>query len=133
MYFLDLTILARQLLPPSWRNIKTTIGTITTEKDSGQMNYLKTLLLPFKILLNDFHAFRKQVVKNINLTAQTLVIENHIKEITGISYGIFIQDGNQVNHFTVNVPLSVQAKEKDILQFLRNIVPAGRNYELLFY
>ncbi len=54
MYFLDLNILARQLLPPSWRVIKETVGAITTEMDSGQMNYLKTILKPFKLLLQDF-------------------------------------------------------------------------------
>ncbi len=133
MYFLDLNILAKQLLPPNWRVIKETDGISAAEKDSGEFNYLKSVLIPFKLLLDDFHAFRKQVVKNINLTSQTIIIEDHIKKITGISYGIFIQDGNQINYFKVNVPLLGQSKEKEIIQFLRKIVPAGRKYELLFY
>ncbi len=68
MYFLDLNILALQLLPPSWRSSKEAVGSNTTQKDSGQMNYLKAVLAPFKLLLQDFHVFRKEAKSKVNLS-----------------------------------------------------------------
>ncbi len=133
MYFLDLNILALQLLPPSWRVIKQTVGSTTLERDSGQMNYLKALLKPVKLLLQDFNAFRKAAKSKVNLSAQTMAIEHHIEQLTGIRYGIFLLDDPAPNHFSVNVPVAGQTKEKEITQFLQKIVPAGRKYQLIFY
>ncbi len=133
MYFFDLNILALQLLPPSWRVIKETVGTITTERNSGQMNYLKAVLKPFKLLLQDFHTFREQAKSKVNLSAQVVVIEHHIEQLTGIRYGIFVSDEAALNHFSVNVPVAGQTKEKEIIQFLQKVVPAGRKHQLIFY
>ncbi len=133
MYFLDIEILIKQLLPPSWRMIKETVGTVTIERDSGQMNYLKATLKPFKLLLQDFHAFRKQAKSKVNLSAQVVVIEHHIEQLTGIRYGIFVSNEAAPNHFSVNVPIAGQTKEKEIIQFLQKVVPAGRKHQLIFY
>lgn len=133
MYFLDLKVLALQLLPPCWRTSKQTVGSTTTEKHSGQVNYLKAVLAPFKLLLQDFNAFIKGAKSKVNLSAQVVVIEYHIEQLTGIRYGIFVSDGAVPNHFSVNLPIAAQTKEKQITQFLQKTVPAGRNYQLIYY
>ena len=133
MYFLDLNILALQLLPPCWRTSKQTAGNTTTEKHSGQLNYLKAVLAPFALLLEDFNAFRKGAKSKVNLSAQTMVIEHHIEQLTEMSYDIFVTDGTVPNHFSVNLPIVAQTKEKQIIQFLQKTVPAGRNYQIIYY
>ena len=133
MYFLDLNILAKQLLPPSWRVIRETVGAVTTEKDSGQMSFLKVALKPFKVLLLDFNTFRQEAKSKVNLSAQTMVIEHHIEQLTSIRYGVFVSDEDAPNRFSVNVPTNGQTKEQEIRQFLRKVVPAGRSYQLIFY
>ena len=133
MYFLDLDILIKQLLPPWWRIIRKQTPTGIIETDSGETYFLKSVVAPFKLILQDFYQFQNLTKQNINLSGQTMVIEHHIEQLTGIRYGIFILDEPQVNHFSVNVPVSGQSKEKQINQFLQKIVPIGRRYQLKFY
>ncbi len=66
-------------------------------------------------------------------SAQTIVIERHIEQLTGIRYGIFVSDEAAPNLFSINVPVAGQTKEKEITQFLQKIVPAGRKHQLIFY
>ena len=100
--------------------------------DSGKVVFLKAILKPFKLLLNDVNEFRIKTKRDINLSPQTIVIENHIRNLTGLIYGISISDG-VVNNFVINIPISGQTEETKITAFLNKIVPVGRNYSLNFY
>lgn len=119
MYFLDTVIFAKQMIPPNWRDYR--------------LSFLIVLLTPFKSILNDFENFRTEAKSRVNLTAQTIVIEHHIKEITGLNYGVFINQTTIVNQFKVNVPIGSISFKNEIELFLKKIIPAGRNYELIFY
>lgn len=126
MYFLDINILIKQILPPNWRRNQ-------LNDNSGKVEFLNSISEPFKQLLNDFQIFRKDAKSRINLTAQPVVIENHIRTITGLSYGVFVSDTGQTNYFSVNVPISAQGFENDIKQFLGRVTPIGRKHTLNFY
>ncbi len=133
MYFLDLNILAKQLLPPNWRINRTQISTAIIKRDSGYFNYLQAILKPFEAILNDFKAFGKEIKTNVNLSAQTIVVENHIEELTGIRIGISVSDGSESSSFSINIPIAGQSHQREIIQFLQKIVPMGRKCELIFY
>ncbi len=60
IYFLDIDILVKQLLPPNWRVIKEMMGMTVIEKNSGAFNYLKTVLMPFKLLLKTLTPLEKK-------------------------------------------------------------------------
>lgn len=126
MYFLDIKVLIKQILPPNWRRNQ-------LNENSGKVEFLNSISEPFKQLLNDFQIFRKDAKSRINLTAQPVVIENHIRTITGLSYGVFVSDTGQTNYFSVNVPISAQGFENDIKQFLARVTPIGRKHTLNFY
>jgi len=133
MYFLNLDILIKQLLPPNWRYVRTSNNNNVFVYDSGKTKFLKALLKPFKLLLNDFHFFRTNIKTKINLTAETIIVENHLKIITGISYGISLPDGILSGQFSVLIPAIVSNKEPEIKSFLEQIVPAGCKYQIIFY
>ena len=119
MFFLDTTILAKQLLPPNWRD--------------ARFLFIITLLAPFKRVMNDFTVFRKQTRLESNLSAQTIVVEYKIKQLTGLNYGVFISQTNTVNEFRVNIPVSAIGQKAKISFFLKKTIPAGRKYDLIFY
>ena len=119
MYFLNVNILASQLLPPHWRD--------------ARLMYMKAILKPFAVIIQDFTSFRTASKSAINLTPQTMIIEHHLKKITGISYGIFIADTSLPNHFKIHIPSGEQNHLNEITVFLKKIIPAGRKYELIFY
>ncbi len=125
MYFLDLYRVILQIFPPNWRFKED--GT-----DSPKVDFLHVILTPFKHLLNDFEIFRNESELNINLTAQVMVVENHIRNITGESYGVYVAD-TAINQFSVNVPATSTNKENEIRQFLNKVIPLGRNYTINFY
>lgn len=119
MYYLDTIIFAKQMLPPNWRDARLTFTIV--------------LLGPFKSILIDFANFRNRTKLNVNLSAQTIVVEHHIKQITGLTYGIFITQTTVVNEFKVNVPAAAVEHKNSIMIFLKKTIPAGKKYELIFY
>ncbi len=133
MYFVDINILIKQILPPSWRYVKVPDGDGGFEdKETGKFFFIKAILKPFDSLLSEFKDFRKSTKSKINLTPQVMVMEHHIKNITSLDYGVYISDV-AIGHFKVNVPDTAIAHENEILIFLNNITPIGRRYELNFY
>lgn len=130
MFFLDFHILILQILPPSWRFYYSDGNPPVI---SGKVLFLRAVLAPFKHLLNELNLFRSQSKTKINLTAQTIVIVNHVRSITGLLYGVYIVDLQQANQFELNLPISAQNKEYEIRQFLNKVLPAGRLYTLNFY
>jgi hypothetical protein len=119
MYYLDTIIFAKQMLPPNWRDARLTFAIV--------------LLAPFKSILLDFAGFRSRAKLNVNLTAQTIVIEHYIKQMTHLNYGVYISQTTVVNEFKVNVPITGILYKNEIQIFLKKIIPAGRKYELIFY
>ncbi len=129
MFYLNLDILIKQLLPPNWRS--SVVGGFVV--DSGKVNYLKSILTPFKLLLNDIKEFRLSTQTKINLTAEVIVVENHLKNLSGVQLGVYLSDSVQSNIFVVNIPVAGQPNENEIKSFLSKIIPAGRKYTLNFY
>ena len=129
MYTISIDSLIKQIMPPNWRHKKN----ISTLAESGQYKFLKTVCKPFKSILNDFKLFRKETELKINLSPETIVIENHLMEITGVRTGIFLIEVAADNNFSVNIPLAGQPKENEVKQFLNRIVPIGRKFTLIFY
>ncbi len=129
MYFLNLDILVKQLFPPNWRTSMVGGSLI----DSGKVNYLKSILAPFKLLLNDIIDFYQTTQTKINLTAEVIVVENHLKTLSGVQLGVYLSDSAQPNIFFVNIPVIGQINENKIKSFLNKVVPAGRIYTLNFY
>lgn len=119
MYFLDINILAKQLLPPTWRTSK-------------KLQFFTTVLIPFNHILSDFKIFRKETKSRVNLSSQVIIIEEHVKNITGIKSGVDIIDGEQKNEFILKLPAAGMLYEKKIRLFLKKKVPTGITYELIF-
>ena len=129
MYLINLDILIKQYIPPNWR-WKTNTSVLT---ESGQFRFLQTIFKPFKTTLTDFKVFRKQSTTKINLTPETMIVENHLAVITGVGYGISITDDTALNNFIVNVPNSALSFENEIKQFMNRITPLGRKFTINFY
>jgi hypothetical protein len=129
MYFLNIVTYIKQILPPNWR-ISMQLGILT---DSGKFKILKVLLTPFNLLINDFNAYRYNALSEINLSAQTYVIEHYLMKITNINYGIYLSDTTSPNVFKVNIPISVISHRYEISSFLNKIIPAGRKYTINYY
>ena len=117
MYFLNTDILILQLLPPNWRTVK------------GKVSFLKVVLSPVKKTLKDFKTFRKAQQKEINLTAQVMVIEHYIERLLDAHYGVSVSETG-AGQFSLNLPKAAGARENEIRQFLGRILPLGRRYEL---
>ena len=107
------------MLPPNWRGAK--------------LSFAIALLAPLFNLLEDFQQFRTSAELRVNLSAQTIVIEHHIRAITGLNYGVYITQTSIVNQFKVNVPIGSINYRHEIALFLNKIIPAGKDYEILFY
>lgn len=119
MSMLDVNLLAKQLLPPNWRVFK--------------WSYVLALLAPLKSINSEFEQFKSDTLMRVNLTAQTIVVEHHIRNITGLTYGVFINQTLIINQFVVNVPIGSIGHQNEIKIFLNKVIPAGRNYTLIFY
>lgn len=132
MFFLDFHILLLQIMPPHWRFKRFNNGSFIQLNPTGKFLFLKSVTEPFKYILNQIQSFRFESRTKINLTGQTIVVENHIREITGEIYGVYIADG-QVNQFELYVPSSASSFEPEIIQFLNKVIPAGRIYTINFY
>lgn len=99
---------------------------------NGKFHFLKSILKPFKDLLNDFEIYRRSTVKKINLSAETGIIEQQIQRIIGINQGVYILDGVGKS-FSLNIPIVGQANENEIKSFLKKTLPIGRKYDLIYY
>ncbi len=133
MYFFDIDIFIKQLLPPHWRYVKTPDGEGGFEdKEQGKFYFLKAVMSPIKSLLNDFKLFRASSKAKVNLNAQVMVIEHHVKTITGAIYGVYVTD-HLDNQFKVNVPVAHIAHSDAINSFLKKVTPLGRKYTINFY
>ena len=117
MYFLNTDLLILQLLPPNWRTVK------------GKVSFLKVLLSPVKKTLKDLKTFRKAQQKDINLTAQVIVIEHYIERLLEVHYGVSVGETGP-GRFSINLPKAARGRENEIKQFLGKVLPMGRRYEL---
>ena len=133
MFFLDFNMLILQILPPHWRHVRQNTGTSIDLIYSAKFLFLKTVATPFKFILNALIEFRISSYKKVNLTAQSIVIENHVRGITGLLYGVYIVDSITPGHFELNVPVGSMNHQNEITQFLQKVVPAGRIYSINFY
>lgn len=102
-------------------------------KEHGKFLFFKSVLTPFKDLLNDFQIYRLLVSGRINLSGEAAIIVHHIKFLTGIRSGIYILIGNSEGSFLVSVPIKGQSKKALILNFLNKVTPLGHSYTLEFY
>ena len=116
----DIDILILQILPRNWRI-------------APKIAILKAILKPFKELLNDIDTFRTDAISRVNLSAQTIVIEHHLKKITGEKYGVYVSDELPALNFSVNVPNNANGFQAEIESFLKQVTPIGRVYTLNFY
>lgn len=119
MYFFNVNILIKQLLPPTWR--------------VARYKFIKSLSKPLEDIKQSFDTFRFQSYAKVNLSAQHAIIENHIVTITGVVYGVYVADGVLANTFSVNVPTAGQPFSNQINQFLTKVTPKGRAFTLNFY
>ncbi len=120
MYFLDLTVLSKQLLPPHWRSVE-------------KVAFFTAILTPFAWVLNSFKMVRKETKNKLNLSSQVMVIEQHVRNITNLPYGIEVIDSTRPGTFLVRIPVAGMTHEENVKIFLNKTIPSGRNYRLVFY
>ncbi len=127
MFFLNPDILIKQIIPPNWRYVPNSVN------ESGKYLFLKSISKPFNWILNSLIEFRSNTKTKINLTAEVIILENKLKEITGLTYGIYISDTITANIFEVHIPISAQIYRIEIQEFLNKVIPTGRIYSIIYY
>lgn len=133
MYFYSIDVFIRQFMLPHWRDVKVSDGEGGyIDKPSGKFYFIRSITFPFRSLLNEFKVFRQETNAKINLNAQVMVIEHHIKQITGAVYGVYVTD-HLDNQFKVNIPELYVEHKDEIQSFLKKVTPLGRKYSLNFY
>jgi len=105
-----------QILLPHWRN-------------SYRLTFLRAFCEPAKLIYDELVSFQRSVKEEINLSPQTLVIEDYLNRKVGSPLKeVYLTDGEKAGEYVVNYPISRDYEETLSVLLNTKFKIAGRRF-----
>lgn len=121
MFLIDVKIIVRRYLPPHWQG-------------TGREWLIAAVVQPLIALYADFSAYRKSILRSVNLNSQTIVLEHHLNSVFGVQAMISVGDGDFDNEdFVVFVHYLSAGSVAEINREVNKYKLAGKRFRIELY